>query len=160
MAAADVTITRGDSPSRGRKAAWRPWSALALGVGSPGCALRLPSPWITISSRVPASPRSFGCSQAGEAGGQHIRGQGHPFSWLGMLVLCRALLCLCGSGGLLWLCRVCVPAESREMCLGSRGDQRWPFLAVGLMLYLPYYSRGWVRAHPELCSPSWLWKSL
>lgn len=123
-----MRITRGDSPSRGMEAAQHPRSARALGVGSPGAALPFPSPPITVSSRVPASPPSSGRSQAGEAGGQHSGGQGLPFSCLVLgraggacplpgkpAGLCRA----CEAWGLLGLCRVGVPAEGREMCLGS-----------------------------------------
>lgn len=152
------------------EAAWRPQSTQALGVGSPGSALPPPSPWITISSRVLVSPRSSGCSQAGQAGGQHIRGL--PFSCLGVLVLCRAGGGCPLPGKRAGLCCACVVLGGCCGCAGSVSLQKagkcvWgPAVTSGghsllcWVFYLPCYRRGWVRAHPELCSASRLWKSL
>lgn len=53
-----------------------------------------------------------------------------------------ALLCLCGSAG-------AVSPQKAGKCVWA------PVVTSGghsLLFYLPYYRRGWVRAHPELFS--------
>lgn len=150
MAAADVTLTRADSPSRGREAARRPRSSQGW---LPGICSAFPSPWISISSLSQPPHGALAAAAAGEAAGLHIRAGGAAAAGPGEVVPSWR-----GAG----LCCACVVLGAPVALQGVGPCRRqgnvfgllWgPFPAVGLVIYLPCYRRGWVRAHHELCSP-------